>query len=161
MELAAVREKATKWLGKYKYITLVVVVGVGLMLIPFGSKKENTVTSATQVPIQQLALDEELEKILCQIKGAGRVEVMLTIRSGSQTIYQTDTPSSDRQDTVIITGEDRVQSGLVQQIIPPAYRGAIILCQGADDPGVCLAIKEAVSKVTGLGASEISVLKMK
>ena len=86
---------------------------------------------------------------------------MLTVKSSEQTVYQTDTPAADRHDTVIITGDDRAQNGLVQQIISPTYRGAIIPCQGADSANVCLAIKDAVSKVTGLDASQISVLKMK
>ena len=70
---------------------------------------------------------------------------------------------SDRiqTETVLISGSDRGQEGLIKQINAPTYRGAIILCQGADSPSVCLAIKEAVSKVTGLDTSEISVLKMK
>ena len=161
MDIALVREKATKWLGKYKFIILVVLVGVGLMLLPLGGNQTKEDISTTQPTVQEQVVDRELEEILSNIKGAGKVKVMLTLRTGAQTVYQTDTPSTDRQDTVIITGEDRVQSGLVQQIIPPTYRGAIILCQGADDASVCLAIKDAVSKVTGLDSSEISVLKMK
>jgi len=39
--------------------------------------------------------------------------------------------------------------------------GAVIVCQGADDPQVRLSIVDAVSKVTGLGSDKISVLKMK
>jgi stage III sporulation protein AG len=36
-----------------------------------------------------------------------------------------------------------------------------VVCQGADDPVVKLLIVDAVSKVTGLGADKISVMKMK
>ena len=39
--------------------------------------------------------------------------------------------------------------------------GAIVVCQGGDNATVRLAIIEAVSNVTGLGADKISVLKMK
>ena len=161
MDIKALKEKAGLWIGKYKYLALILLVGVGLMLIP-GSKKEDKATGQNiQSPVQTSSLTEDLEDILSNIKGAGRVQVMLTIKSSEQTVYQMDTPATDRQDTVIITGDDRSQSGLVQQIISPTYRGAIVLCQGADSANVCLAIKEAVSKVTGLDASQISVLKMK
>lgn len=159
MDIKSIREKVTAWIGKYKYFALILLVGIGLMLIP-GSKKEETQVTTTQ-QVQQNSIDKELEEILSNIKGAGRVRVMLTVASGEQVIYQTDTSSADRQDTVIISGENRVEDGLVQQIIAPTYRGAIILCQGADSANVCLAIKEAVSKVTGLDSSQISVLKMK
>lgn len=159
MDIKSIREKVTAWVGKYKYFALILLVGIGLMLIP-GSKKEEAQVTTTQ-QVQQNSIDKELEEILSNIKGAGRVRVMLTVASGEQVIYQTDTSSADRQDTVIISGENRVEDGLVQQIIAPTYRGAIILCQGADSANVCLAIKEAVSKVTGLDSSQISVLKMK
>ena len=160
MDIKAQREKITQWLGKYKYFALILLLGVGLMLIPSVSK-ENKTTQVTNEPVTQTPIKEELEDILSNIKGAGRVQVMLTMASGEQTVYQTDSASDDRQDTVIITQGDRAQSGLVQQVLPPTYRGAIVLCQGADSATVCLAIKEAVAKVTGLDSSEISVLKMK
>ena len=135
MDIKSIRERATSWVGKYKYFALILLVGVGLMLIP-GTKKEQTqITSIPQV--QEETLDKELEAILSNIKGAGRVQVMLTVASGEQVIYQTDSSSADRQDTVIINGENRVQDGLVQQIISPTYRGAIVLCQGADSANVC------------------------
>ena len=161
MDLIQLREKISKWIGKYKYIVLVLIVGVCFMLIPSKSSDEKIESKPIQVQTENDSLAEELELILGNIKGAGKVQVMLTVKTGEQIIYQTDTPSNDRKDTVIITEEDRGQNGLVQQVISPVYRGAIILCQGADSANVCLAIKEAVSKVTGLDTSEISVLKMK
>ena len=98
---------------------------------------------------------------------AKTVQVLLTESAGEMTVYQTDRDEgggSDgalRADTVIITDSNRAQSGLVQQILPPKYQGAIIVCQGGDSPAVRLAIVEAVCKVTGLGADRVSVLKMK
>lgn len=161
MDITALREKATRWIGRYKYILLILLIGIGLMLIPGNESDEETQAQQTQQTVQETSMAEELEKILANIQGAGRVQVMLTVRAGEQTIYQTDIPAADREDTVIVTDESRAQNGLVQQIISPTYRGAIILCQGADNAAVCLAIKEAVSKVTGLDSSQISVLKMK
>lgn len=161
MDIGRLRQKATEWIGKYKFVILILLVGVGLMLIPTGSKEKTPDELVTEQVGQQVMLADELEEILTNIQGAGRVQVMLTMRAGEQTIYQTDTPSTDRQDTVIVTDEDRAQGGLIQQILAPTYRGAIVLCQGADSASVCLAIKDAVSKVTGLDSSQISVLKMK
>lgn len=161
MDIGALRQKAVEWIGKYKFVILILLVGVGLMLIPTGKKQEKPVESVAEQASQKQTLADELEEILTNIQGAGRVQVMLTMRAGEQTVYQTDTPATDRQDTVIITDEDRAQGGLVQQIIAPTYRGAIILCEGAESASVCLAITEAVSKVTGLDSSQISVLKMK
>ena len=92
---------------------------------------------------------------------------MLTVAAGEKIVYQTDEDISGgenvttRIETVIVTGTDRAQTGLIQQVNPPTYLGAIVVCQGADRPAIRLAIVEAVSKVTGLGSDKISVLKMK
>ena len=61
----------------------------------------------------------------------------------------------------MVTGSDRSEKGLVRQINPPEYLGAVVLCQGADNAAVKLAIVEAVSKATGLSTDRITVLKMK
>ena len=160
MDRVMLREKATAWIGKYKYLLLVLLVGVGLMLIPSNSDKQDERQATTSVDTQP-SLSEELTAILSKIQGAGKVQVLLTVKAGEQIIYQVDPNGTDREDTVIVTDAERAQNGLIQQVIPATYRGAIILCQGADSPSVRLAITEAVSSVTGLDSSRISVLKMK
>ena len=42
----------------------------------------------------------------------------------------------------------------------PGFRGAVVLCQGAGRPEVQLAVKEAVSSLTGLGMDHITVCAM-
>ncbi len=157
MDKLEMRKKAVEWLGKYKFVLLILLLGIVLMLIPQKQSKMETPAVHTE---EKTLLSEDLENILSNIKGAGQVQVLLSLKAGEEVLYQTD-GDSDKQNTVIISGGDRVESGLVQQILPPKYQGAIILCQGADKPAVCLAITEAVSKVTGLDSSKISVLKMK
>lgn len=159
MDRVMLREKAMAWMSKYKYLLLVLLVGVGLMLIPSNNDKQEQKESITTLPAQP-SLSEELATILSKIQGVGKVQVLLTVKAGEQIIYQVDPNGADREDTVIITDSDRAQNGLVQQVIPPTYRGAIVLCQGADSPTVRLAVMEAVSSVTGLDSSRISVLKM-
>ena len=115
-----------------------------------------------------ISVEDRLEKILSQIDGAGRVEVMLTIAFGEEKLYQydedtsvSDTTNSIRKTVVTVTDSQRNETGLIRQINPPVYMGAVIICQGAENPTIKLAIVDAVSKATGLGANEISVLKMK
>ena len=154
---------------KYKYVALVVLAGVVLMLIPSGKKDEDAPSQVTQnLQAEEISLETRLQSLLCNIKGAGRVEVMLTEQVGEEIIYQinantstNDSGNQQRTDTVLITDTNRNQSGLVSQIRPPVYLGAVILCQGADDPVVKLAIVDAVSKATGLNSDKISVIKMK
>ena len=113
---------------------------------------------------EAMSISESLEQILGQIEGVGRVKVMLTQSAGEITIYQEDTDHSAdtvREDTVLVTGESRQEMGLVRQVIPPKYQGAVVVCQGGDRAAVRLAIVDAVAAVTGLTSDRITVLKMK
>lgn len=157
-------EKLKKLLDKYKYAAIVVAVGVLLMLIPWnGVQKESAAVTASE-SITAPNPEQELETLLSSVKGAGRVEVMLTLAAGERKIYQTDSEQTEnhvRTTTVILSDGQRAEAPVVSQILPPEYLGAVVVCDGASDPKVKLAIVEAVSKATGLGADRITVLKMK
>ena len=62
---------------------------------------------------------------------------------------------------MILTDGSRAQQALVEQVIPPVYLGAVVLCQGAGSAAVRLSVVEAVSRATGLSTNQIVVLKMK
>ena len=161
MEGSTPKKRINELWVKYKYPILVVLVGLGLMLLP--SKTEPAPERPVQLQ-QEPDLELRLAAILSQIDGVGRVQVLLTEESGRETLYQTDTQTdTDRrtEDTVLVEDASRTETGLVRQTLEPKYRGAVILCQGADQPSVRLAIVEAVRCVTGLGADRISVLNMK
>ena len=168
MEMKTVKETITQGIKKYKYAAIVLAAGLAFMLIP--SRDRAAPVQTEQITIEQDTPDmqKQLEQILSQIKGAGEVKVLLTQSKGERVIYQTDNNSStsdssktESMDTVIISDNNKNETGLIVQIEPPIYLGAIIVSQGADEPAVKLALVEAVCKVTGLGANEITVLKMK
>ena len=48
---------------------------------------------------------------------------------------------------------------VVTREIYPQFRGALVVCQGADDPAVRLAVIEAVSALTGLGSDRVCVIR--
>ena len=166
MDGMTIGKKLSGGLKKHKYALLVLMLGLALMWIPFSSEEKTEVQSELPAE-QQPSVSQQLSEILSQIQGAGEVQVMLSIEKGEETIYQTDEEitggenTSSRVSTVIITDGDRAQSGLIQQVIPPKYLGAVVLCQGADNASVKLAIVNAVSNITGISSDRISVLKMK
>ena len=166
MEWIAWKEKTTGFFRKYRYAGLVLAVGLLLMLLPTGTQKNKTVQETIE-PSRPVGTQESLTEILSQIKGVGRVRVMLTVDAGEKTLYQYDEDRKEgesgsvRMETVIITDGSRKESAVIQQILPETYRGALIVCDGADRAAVCLSVVEAVSKVTGLSSDKISVLKMK
>lgn len=147
-------------LEKYKYAVIILVIGLVLMLLPGQDTETESPEAAVTVEEQKAEdLEDRLEALLSRISGAGQVEVLLTVASGEETVYQTDS-GSDSLDTVIVEDAQRQEGGLVQRVVAPVYRGAVIVCQGADQASVRLAIVEAVSCVTGLRSDQISVVKM-
>lgn len=164
MELKAILEKAGSFLVKYRYAACVLLVGIVLMLLPTAETGDSQTAQTAATDAAAVSAEEQLSTLLSRIQGAGKVEVMLSFASGAQTQYHADTETdgdSARSSAVIVTDADRNESALVTRVDPPEYRGAIVLCQGADSAAVRLAIVEAVSKYTGLGADQIAVLKMK
>lgn len=159
-----------QFLAKYKHALLILLVGILLMLLPAGERTsqqaEQTLPAETKQETQ--TLQEQLSALLSQMEGAGKVQVLLTLATGEKTLYQTNEDSTTasqsetkRTDTVIINDSNRNETGLVRQVDPPTYLGAVVLCQGAENSAVRLAITEAVSNATGLGYHKITILKMK
>lgn len=155
-------------IGKYKYACIILLIGAAMMLIPTRETEDRKdISEKESVIVEGESLSEELENILSNVSGAGMVKVMLTVSQGERTIFQTDSVYSQgsngtdtKTETVLITDNEKNETGLIHQKNPPVYQGAIILAQGADIPEVKLLIVDAVSNVTGLGADKISVLEM-
>ena len=168
MELKRLSGKLVNMLSKYRYAVLVLIIGLVLLLLPGKSDQETTQISEP-IPSSQQSIEETaLEEILKSIHGAGSVKVLLSIADGEETIYQNNTDisnsgddSSQQIETVLVTDSQRMQHGLIRQVNPPSYLGAIVVCEGADNAAVKLAITQAVSKITGLSTDHICVLKMK
>ena len=167
MERLEISAKVKELFGKYKDVLLILAVGIILKSLPEGQRRPvQQETPAVQTDSANRT--EELEDILGQIAGVGKVRILLTEAAGAETVYQTDEARSTASDsdrlrveTVIVSNASREEQGLVRSITPPVYLGAIIVCQGGDSPTVRLSIVEAVSNVTGISSDRITVLKMK
>lgn len=152
------------FLKKYKYVVLVLLAGMLLLMLPDEEEKKEIPAPVSK----EITLQESLERILGQISGAGEVSVLLTQSAGEETIYQTDENTSTQESgnsshsqTVLVSGSGREETGLVRKVKAPTYLGAVVVCQGADNASVRLAVVEAVRSATGLSTDRISVLKMK
>lgn len=162
-----------------KFPLLVLAAGALLVLLPFG-KKQETKPAEAETAVQTVELQESfpeqterrLSGILSSIEGAGKVRVMLTVQGSDITYYQTDSDiTTEAQDstsktvsqykTVILSGSGEYDKAAVIKTEYPAFQGALILSQGADDAAVRLSLINAVSSLLGLGTDKITVVKMK
>lgn len=148
-------KKLTELVSKYRWAVLILLLGVVLMLIPSGQDRQSE-PAATEATEPAEDLEGRLANLLTRIQGVGKAEVLLTVQTGKTTVYRID-----EDGTVIVTDENRTQNGLVERVEAAQYRGAVVVCQGADSPTVKLNVVEAVASVTGLSADRITVLKMK
>ena len=158
----------TLW-EKGKFALPVLGLGVLLLLWPSGEGETKSAASPETTAETLAAQQKEMERILARIEGAGELHLMLTLESDGQRTLAEDTEetlggsqdspeSESRRETVVLSvsgGEEVV----VTRRESPAYRGALVVCQGADRAEVKLAVTQAVAALTGLGADRITVVK--
>lgn len=164
-------KNAAELVSRYKFVLLIVLVGVLLLLLPDGKGEQETAEAASATVEEDFsveALEEKLAATLEQIDGAGRVRVMLTVQSGMKRVFAQDGSLEQGMDemrreteTVVVSaGTGHQETVLVQQIYPQ-FQGALIVAGGGGDPGVRLKLTEAVAALTGLGTDKISICKGK
>ena len=124
-------------------------------------------------------LVSDLEDILSNINGVGKVKVMITYAETSKTIpvyneesseentEETDSEGGTRKVTqtdtkkeVIYEETDNGSTIITQSIVSPTIEGAIITAEGANDATVKTNIIQAVGAVTGLATHKIQVFEM-
>ncbi|MBE6933096.1 MAG: stage III sporulation protein AG [Ruminococcaceae bacterium] len=157
---------------KFKYPALILLLGAVLLLWPSKKETESEVTQpllTETIPSQGDSTQAEMENILSCIDGAGEVRVLLTRKTGDETLYLTDTTESENSDG----GSSRTQSAVrvnvsgggeapvITKTVYGQYQGALVVCEGADSAEVRLKLVNAVASLTGLSADRVTVIKMK
>lgn len=154
--------------AKYKYVVLVVLIGVGLLLWPSGNGDGEIPLTDSPVPTVRRDLETEMAEILGVMSGVGQVRVMLTVESEGETQLAQDTELSYRGDSAapedysrrsetVLVDDGSGDAAVVVRTMHPTYRGALVVCQGGGQPDVKLAVTEAVAALTGLSADRITV----
>lgn len=165
--------KVANFAGKYKYA--IAVIAVGILLLGFPSSKENPSETSfvDTVNFDIDAFENRIEKALTECEGVGKVNVILSVESGLEKVYAkeekqsirksddaTNESDSDMRPSKISEGAGREVPLLVKEKYPK-FRGAAVICTGADKLEVQKNIIEVVGALTGLSSDRISVAKMK
>jgi stage III sporulation protein AG len=162
------------FIKKYKFVFLIIAAGVFLLMAPsfFSSRSNSGSTSATTTDSEEYfsvtTLQTQLADALSNIDGAGNVTVVLTVKSGTERVLAQDTQTKTSGDsteesaqTVVISSNNNSQDTVLLQQIYPTFQGALVICSGANDATVKLALTRAVSSLTGLGSDKITICKGK
>ena len=170
MNREELKRRAKEVFEKYKYALMILLAGAILLLLPLGEEKreaapENEGQGAGEELITSwTGLEERMERALSQIEGAGEVRVVLTLKEGPRQVLAQEGKvgeNSHETSTVLVNQGSGVQEAVKVQELGPSYQGALVVAQGAEDPEVRLALSQAVSALTGLGADKITICKGK
>ncbi len=149
--------------SRYKYALVVVLVGVLLLLLPEGKENPSGETPTVQQPtLCAQELEQKLERILSRVEGAGQVSVALTVKEGPRQVLARDVEQRQEetvQEYVLISQGSGRQNTVALQTVAPIYQGALVVCDGGEDPVVRLQVLEGVRVLTGLSSDKISVSK--
>lgn len=165
--LARLAGKRKGPLEKYRLVLLVLLAGLLLLTLPLGERKEEPEAAAgeTAAGFDLTAMETRLAEALSRIDGAGEVTVVLTVQNGPRQVLAQDvdrrTGEGENTETVVLSRGGSAQATVTVQELYPSYQGALLICEGGDDPNVRLKLTEATSALTGLGADKISISKGK
>lgn len=147
----------------------------------FNGKEENRVDTQVSANINKAGAEKELAAILEQIRGAGRVDVMVTYISSGEIvpaydIRQTEDNTNEKDTnggTRSIIGSsyesdiayEEVQSGIKRPIVlkelQPKVKGVVVVADGASDPVVCGNLTRAVQVLMDVPIHKIQVFERK
>ena len=106
------------------YIVLLGIVGILLLMIgEITPEKKEEMENTGYYTDYKNNIENQLEKLLSSVKGAGNVSVMVTLESGQETVYVQQEKSVKDQSNVSGDKSD-------QQTIKDSYENEIASCKG-------------------------------
>ena len=145
-------------------VNLLVCMGLaGLLLLAVSSwlpadSNTQSATPADSTADYAAELETRLTALISRVEGAGKTAVMVTLESGSESIYATDT-DSDGSSTHVLLGSGEAD-GLVETVETPRVLGVAVVCEGGGSAAVQSRVTALVQALTGIGTNHITVAKM-
>lgn len=162
-KLSALTEKIMK---DKKALFIVALAIAGMLLILFSDDSNDIKELSVSETASEFRenYEEELEKLISKIEGAGRVSVMITYESGEESVFASDKEESFRNgeqkiknDYIIVDGENG-ETGLKIKSIYPEIKGVAVVCSGASDPVIKERIVSVVSALFDISTKNISIV---
>ena len=156
---------------KKRAVILLLCVSALILLVLSEWTQPRTKTETAQ-PVQPTAYAKQLETRLAEliraVEGAGKTQVLVTLRTGEETVWaRNDTMDSEAdasrmrsEQTYVLVRSGSDETGLLLKTITPIVQGVAVVCEGADDPQVQQRITQTVTAALGIGAGHVSVVKM-
>lgn len=147
------------WLG----LAGVLLIALSEWLPRDADRAEDTVT-VTEQQVEQ-ALEQRIAALLSSVEGVGRCRVMVTLESGTQTVYAADThliTEGEMQtvDTSVLRVDtDAGPVGLKLTAIQPTVKGVAVVCDGGGNEAVCRRVTQVVTTAFHISERRVCVVK--
>ncbi|MGN1318979.1 MAG: hypothetical protein ACI4VF_08160 [Lachnospirales bacterium] len=154
------------FLYKDKKIFALIIIAVILGIVLLSSDNKVSEIKEEKV-IENSDLEKDLENILSKVKGAGRVSVMITYKSGDEKIiaYNTDNQNEKREEGFSANEKKEIalaeNSPVILKEVKPEIEGVLIVCEGGGDINVKNNLIRASMALLNVDVNKIEVLIMK
>ena len=124
---------------KFGGLPVLLLALAGLLLLSgnglFGGNTKKD-TAATDPAAYRRSLENELASLCAEVRGVGRVSVMITLKEGERTDYS---------------------GSKVASVSPPSVLGAAIVCDGGGNAEIRSELTRLVTGLLGIGSNRVTV----
>lgn len=171
-----------KFINKHFHKIIIIIGMTGILLIVspniFNQDKKN-IKNNNVCEEKRVQLEQNLEKIISNIHGAGKAKILITFENSPEIIYATEEKinklaSEDKSNGEItrkketddcekkfmtIKDSNGSEKAVILTEIEPKIKGVIIICPGGDDVLVKKRIVDAVTTVLNINSTHVCVTK--
>ena len=182
-----IKESIKKIKNSKQTYNLLIVLIIGIMILIFASIFNNDIKEEGKLHLDEIdkessnsitedysqLLERKLESILSQIKGVGKVEVMITLEETREKIPATNNTKTyektsekdsqgglreiNREDSNVEIARTDGDSFIVLKEIQPEVKGVIVVAEGAYDIEIKEKLYQAVKTVLGVSGNRVEV----
>ncbi len=155
-------------------ITLIGLFALGFLLFSSGQsndtgdvpREENTGVYAAEYTEKE---EKELESLLRQINGVGKVSVMITLENTYENVFaksyatniqqrENETKEETDEEYIIVKKGSNNEQSLLVKVYEPKVKGVAVVAEGAGNINVKEAVTETVCALYNISSAKVSVV---
>ena len=152
-------------------VGLAVLIAIIYFTSLFNTKENSTATKDDNINENYstseeyvIYIENKLENVISQVKGAGNVDVIVTLEKGFEYVYLTEEETKTSASGITTTTTTVVMVDgkpvLIQENYP-VIKGIVVVCSGANNVSVKMNILSLIQTVVEVESSNISIFTSK
>ena len=158
----------------------IILIGISQMWPSSSSNDmEETIRCEEETEEYKRSLEEKITTLLSSAYGVGKTQVMVTLESGVEYIYEKEQElssslgedstkdsgsklqqSSDSRETVILVEDvNGRKTALVRKKLEPKIQGVVVICEGGGRASTVETVCNLVTTACGIGYDQVCVIK--